>query len=73
MTRFPRLRPLRRAAAWEDRFWRALEHAVPREAHAHLQTARREILLAVRSAIDEMAAGGAAKAPRARPRGSPRR
>ncbi len=66
MTRLSRLRPLRRAAAWEDRFWRALERAVPREAHAHLASAQREILLALKSAIDEVAGGGARRPARAR-------
>jgi len=47
------LRPFRRAAVWEDRFWRVLKGAVPREVRTHLQNARQEILLAVKAVVDE--------------------
>jgi len=56
MVRVTRIRPLRRAAEWEDRFWRTLEGAVPREVQSHLRNARREILLAVKSVVDETVA-----------------
>lgn len=49
------IRPFRRAAAWEDRFWRVLEGAVPSEVRSHLRNARREILLAARTIIDDIA------------------
>lgn len=61
MARVSRIRPLRRAALWEDRFWRTLEGAVPREVRAHLRNARQEILLAAKSVID----GAAARSERA--------
>jgi len=48
------IRPFRRAAAWEDRFWRVLEDAVPAEVRSHLRNARREILLAARTIIDDI-------------------
>lgn len=48
------IRPFRRAAAWEDRFWRVLEGAVPTEVRSHLRNARREILLAARTVIDDI-------------------
>ena len=53
MTQTRGLRPFRRAAAWEDRFWRVLEGAVPQEVRAHLRNARQEILLAVKAVVDE--------------------
>lgn len=48
------IRPFRRAAAWEDRFWRVLEGAVPAAVRSHLRNARREILLAARTVIDDI-------------------
>ncbi len=51
------LRPFRKAAAWEDRFWRVLEGAVPAEVRTHLRNARQEILLAVKAVVDETVAG----------------
>ena len=56
MASVTRIRPLRRVAAWEDRFWRTLEGAVPQEVQSHLRNARREILLAVKSVLDEVVA-----------------
>ena len=56
MVRASRIRPLRRAAAWEHRFWQALEAAVPGDVQSHLRTARTEILRAVKSAADEAVA-----------------
>ena len=53
-------RPLRRAADWEDRFWGALQGAVPQEVRAHLRGARKEVLLAVRAVIDETLTGSQA-------------
>ncbi len=50
------LRPFRKAAAWEDRFWRVLEGAVPAEVRTHLRSARQEILLAVKAVVDETVA-----------------
>lgn len=63
------IRPFRRAAAWEDRFWRVLEGAVPAAVRSHLRNARREILLAARTVIDDIV-----EKPERRPsRTSPRR
>ena len=56
MVRARRIRPLRRAAAWEYRVWRTLEAAVPRDVQSHLRTARTEILRAFKSAVDEAVA-----------------
>lgn len=53
MVRVTRIRPFKQAAAWEDRFWRGLEAAVPRDVQTHLRAARTEILRAVKSAIDD--------------------
>ena len=64
MTRTRGLRPFRRAAAWEDRFWRVLEGAVPREVRTHLRNARQEILLAVKAVVDETIARSEGGAPR---------
>lgn len=47
-----RVRPLRRAADIEDRFWRALEEVIPPRTRAHLRNARREVLLAIRELLD---------------------
>lgn len=67
MTRATRIRPLGRAAVWEDRFWRALEAAVPRDVQTHLRAARTEILRAAKSVIDEAVTRSerAAREPRA--------
>lgn len=54
--RTDRVRPLRRAAQWEERFWNILEHAVPDEVRLHLQSARTEILRAVKSVVDDAVA-----------------
>jgi len=73
MTRIRGLRPFRRAAAWEDRFWRVLEGTVPHEVRAHLRNARQEILLAVKAVVDETVArseGRAAKPPARKPKSS---
>ncbi len=64
MTRTRGLRPFRRAAAWEDRFWRVLEGAVPPEVRTHLRNARQEILLAVKAVVDETVARTEVSAPR---------
>ncbi len=56
MARARGVRPFKRAAAWEDRFWQALEGAVPQEVRVHLRNARREVLLAVKAAVDEVVA-----------------
>jgi hypothetical protein len=45
-------RPLKALAEAEERFWDAVEQAVPSDVRDHLAAARRELLLAVRSAID---------------------
>ncbi|MDR7484600.1 MAG: hypothetical protein QN187_04645 [Armatimonadota bacterium] len=47
-----RLRPFRALAEAEDRFWEAVEQAVPSDVRDHLAAARRELLLAVRSTVD---------------------
>jgi hypothetical protein len=52
MVRATRIRPFRRAAAWEYRFWRALEGAVPQDLQSHLRIARTEILRAFKSVVD---------------------
>jgi len=73
MTRTRGLRPFRRAVAWEDRFWRVLEGAVPREVRTHLRNARQEILLAVKAVVDETVArseGRAVKPPAWKPESS---
>jgi hypothetical protein len=59
MARSSQIRPLRKAAGWEDRFWRTLETAVPSDVRRHLRTARTEILLAVKSVVDDAAARSA--------------
>ena len=73
MTRTRGLRPFRRAAVWEDRFWRVLEGTVPHEVRAHLRNARQEILRAVKAVVDETVArseGRAAKPPPRKPKSS---
>jgi hypothetical protein len=45
-------RPFKALAEAEERFWEAVEHAVPADVRGHLAAARRELLLAVRSTID---------------------
>lgn len=47
-----RLRPFRALAEAEDRFWDVLDESVPSDIRDHLATARRELLLAIRSTID---------------------
>ncbi len=64
-------RPFRRAAQWEDRFWRSLEGAVPQDVRLHLRNARTEILRAVKAAVDEVVVRSEGAGPR-RPRGSRR-
>jgi hypothetical protein len=52
MTTRRRLRPFRSLAEAEDRFWEAVEQAVPSDVRDHLASARRELLLALRSTVD---------------------
>lgn len=47
-----RLRPFRALAEAEERFWEAVEQAVPSDVRDHLANARRELLLAIRSTVD---------------------
>jgi hypothetical protein len=47
-----RLRPFRALAEAEDRFWDAVDQAVPSDVRNHLATARRELLLAIRSTVE---------------------
>lgn len=47
-----RLRPFRALAEAEERFWEAVEQAVPSDVRNHLVNARRELLLAIRSTVD---------------------
>lgn len=47
-----KLRPFRALAEAEERFWQAVEEAVPSDVRGHLVTARRELLLAVRKSVD---------------------
>jgi len=48
----PRWRPFRALAEAEERFWEAVELAVPSDVRNHLANARRELLLAIRSTVD---------------------
>ncbi len=52
MAEQPRLRPFRALAEAEERFWEAVELAVPSDVRNHLANARRELLLAIRSTVD---------------------
>ncbi len=52
MARGRRLRPMRALAEAEERFWEAMEEAVPSDVRDHLSNARREFLLAVRATVD---------------------
>lgn len=45
-------RPFRALAEAEDRFWQAMDLAMPADVRGHLANARREFLLAVRAAVD---------------------
>ncbi len=47
-----RLRPFHALAEAEDRFWDVVDEAVPSDVRDHLATARRELLLAIRSTVD---------------------
>jgi hypothetical protein len=46
------VRPLRRAAEAEDRFWTALDEVIPPPVRGHLRNASKEVLLAVRAMLD---------------------
>jgi hypothetical protein len=61
-----RVRPMRVAAELEERFWSALEGAVPPEVQRHLTNALREFLEAMRAMIDAAIA-------RTEPRPEPKR
>jgi hypothetical protein len=52
MTARRRLRPFRALAEAEDRFWEAVDHAVPSDVRDHLANARRELLMAIRATVD---------------------
>jgi hypothetical protein len=47
-----KVRPFGALAEAEERFWEAMEQAVPQEVRGHLTTARRELLMAVRTMVD---------------------
>jgi hypothetical protein len=69
-----RRRRTARRVTLESRLWRALRGALPAEAHGHLRSARREILLAVRAVVDEAVARrgpSSTHGARARTRGRP--
>lgn len=46
------MRPLKRAAEAEDRFWSAVDEVIPPPVRTHLRNARREALLALRAMLD---------------------
>jgi hypothetical protein len=48
-----RARPIKRMADLEDRFWLALDEAVPPAVRTHLRTATKEVLLAMRAMLDQ--------------------
>ncbi len=52
MARVRRPRPMRALAEAEERFWEAVEEAVPSDVRDHLSNARRELLLAVRATVN---------------------
>lgn len=52
MRRERQFRPFKALAEAEERFWEAVEGAVPSDVRDHLANARRELLLAVRSTVD---------------------
>ena len=52
MAKGRRLRPFQALAEAEERFWEAVEVAVPSDVRDHLSNARRELLLAVRATVD---------------------
>ena len=68
MARGRRPRPFRALAEAEERFWDAVEDAVPSDVRDHLSNARRELLLAVRatvdSALDRLEGSSAQRKPR---------
>jgi hypothetical protein len=63
-----RVRPFRALAEAEDRFWEAVEQAVPTNVRDHLAAARRELLLAVRATVDSALARLEGKGAPVRPR-----
>lgn len=63
-----RVRPFRALAEAEDRFWEAVEGAVPSDVRDHLAAARRELLLAVRATVDSALARLEGKGTPAKPR-----
>ncbi len=62
------LRPFRALAEAEDRFWDAVEMAVPSDVRDHLATARRELLLAIRLTVDSALSRLEGSVPARRPR-----
>jgi hypothetical protein len=63
-----RVRPFRALAEAEDRFWEAVEQAVPADVRGHLASARRELLLALRSTVEGALARLEGAPPARRPR-----
>jgi hypothetical protein len=63
-----RVRPFRALAEAEDRFWDVIDESVPSDVRDHLATARRELLLAVRSTIDVALSRLEGSTPARRPR-----
>jgi hypothetical protein len=63
-----RVSPFKALAEAEERFWEAVDQAVPSDVRNHLAAARRELLLAVRATIDSaltrLEGAGPARKPR---------
>ena len=63
-----RLSPFKALAEAEERFWDAVDQAVPSDVRDHLATARRELLLAVRASVDSALTRLEGAAPARKPR-----
>lgn len=63
-----RLSPFKALAEAEERFWDAVDEAVPSDVRGHLAAARRELLLAVRATVDSALTRLEGPAPARKPR-----